>query len=192
MFSNLCFYQLDCNVFVFFWNALACNKVICMYFIGSGGAIYVIFKIISTHFIVFSIVLYTFVRKYGLQFIFFLLSLSMVRGHKAPALWPMASPRNLFSEQHFSCIVQFMVWTILLRYFELYGHLGLWKNFLFCCRTWCLFSLLPLMHFAIGISMELMLFRGLLISSNIQNMLLNDSFESLCTIFGAYFCTLYL
>jgi len=182
LFSNVFFYNLDCNAFVSFWNTLNCNKVLCMFFIGSWGAIYVMFILIPAQFIVLNIVLYTIVRKYGLQFIFFLSSLSMVREHNAPALWPMASPLNLLSEQHSSCIVQHMVWNILFRYFVLYGHIGLLKNFLFGWRTWCLFSLLSLLYFANGISMELMQFRGLLIYSNLKNMLLNDSFGSLGTI----------
>jgi len=184
LFRKLCFFSLDCNVFYVIWTTLACNKVFWMYLSGSGDDIFVICKVLPTHFIVFSIVLYAFANLYGLQFIF--LSLSMVRGHKALALWPMASPRNLFFEHHFSCSVPFMVWTILLHYLELSGFLGRWKNFLFCYSTWHLLFLIPLLHFIFGLSMALLLFKGLLYYSKLQIMQLNDSVESFCTICETY------
>jgi len=171
LFSSLFFYILDCIIFVSFWNSLDCNKVFCMVFISSWGDIYVMFNLIPAHFIVLSRVLRTVVKRSGLQFNTFLSSLSMVRGHKAQALWPMASPLNLLSGQHFSCIVQHMVWNIL---------------FLYGGRSWCLFSFLSPLNFAIRISMELMQFRGLLIFSRLKNMLLNDSFGSLGTIFEKF------
>ena len=131
------------------------------------------FNLILAHFLVFSRVLRTVVKRYSLQFNIFLSSLSMVRGHKVQALWPMASPMNRFFGQHFSCIVQHMVWNIL---------------FLYGWRSWCLFSFLSPLNFAIGIGMELMQFKGLLIYSTLQNIFLNDSFGSLGTIFEKFYC----
>jgi len=186
LFSSLVFFILDCNVSVSFWNTLDCNKVFCMVFISSWCNIYVMFSLILARFIVFSRVLHIVVERYVLQFFIFLSSLSMVRGHKAQALWPMASPRNLLSEQHFSCIVQHMVWNILFLYFVWYGHNGLLKNFLCGWRSWSLFSFLSPLNFAFGIGLELMQFRGLLIYSNLKIMLLNDSFGSLGTIFAKF------
>jgi len=101
-----------------------------MVFISSWGDIYVIINLIPAHFIALSRVLRIVVKRYGLQFNIFLSSRSMVRGHKAQALWPMASPLNLLSGQHFSCIVKHLVWNILFLYFVLYDHNGLLKNFL--------------------------------------------------------------
>jgi len=153
-----------------------------MVFISSWGNIYVMFNLIPAHFIV----LRTVGKQFGLQFTILLSSLSMVRGHKAQALWPMASPLNLLSRQHFSCIVKHMVWIIPSLYFVLYGHNGLLKHFLWSRGGWCLFSFLSPLNFAIGISMELMHFRGLLIYSNLKNMLLNDSFGSIGTTFEKF------
>ena len=182
LFSSFFFYILDCNIFVSFWNLMDCNKVVGLVFISSWGDIYVMFNLIPTHFIV----LRTVGKRFGLQFTILLLSLSMVRGHKAQALWPMASPLNPLSGQHFSCIVKHMVWIIPSLFFVVYDHNGLFKYFLWSRRGWCLFSFLSPLNFTIGINMKLIHFRGLLIYSNIKNMLLHDSFGSIGTTFEKF------
>ena len=158
---------------------LDCNKVFSMVCISSWGDILVIFNLIPAHFIVFSRVLCIVVKRYGVHFNIFLSSLPMVSGHKAQALWPMAIPLNLLSGHHFSCIEKHMAGNILFLYFVLYDHNGLLKNFLCGWRSWCLFSFLSPLNFAIGISMEVMQFRGLLNYSILTNMLLNDSLDRL-------------
>jgi len=95
----------------------------------------------------------------------------------------MASPLNQLSGQHLSCIVKHMVWNILFLFFELYGHIGLLNNFLCGWGNWCLLFFLFPLSFTIGISMDLMQSRSLLIYFNVRNLLLNDSLGSLGTIF---------
>jgi len=191
--SYFCFSPLDCNVIVFFWYALDCNTAIRMCFIGSGGAIYVLFKLFSAHCLDFCFVLFSFVRMLDFHFIFVISlfwSLSMVRGHKALALWPMASPRNIIFAHLFSCIVQSMGWTFLLRYFDFYAHVGLQDNlfsFFVALGALSLFSLYCTLP--IGSKLEFLLFSGL---SQIRLISLTFSFKMLGTILRGYLYHLYL
>ena len=111
--STLFFFFLVCNVIISVWNTLNCNNVFYMFFIYRWDDLYVTFRLCPAHFVVFRRVLCTVVTLYGLLFLFYFPSLSMVRGHKAQALWPVASPLNLLSGQSFSCIVNHMVGTII-------------------------------------------------------------------------------
>jgi len=107
------FIFLVCNVIVSAWNTLDCNNVFCLFFIYRWDGLYGTFRLCPAHFVVFRRVLCTVVTLYGLPFLFCFSSLSMVRGHKAQALWPVASPLNSVSGQSFSCIVNHMVGTLL-------------------------------------------------------------------------------
>ena len=187
-FSRFFFCLLDCNVVVSLWITRDCNNVFCMFFISSRGDMYVIFRFIPAHFIVFSRVLRTVVKRYDLHFIFLLLSLSMVRGHKAQALWPVASPLNLLSGQHFNWIVNHMVWTILFLYL-VYDHHGLLIN---SPCGWYLFSYLSLLNLPFRLRMELRQFEDLQHDANLRHMFSNDSFESLCTFLENFHPIFYL
>ena len=148
-----------------------------MLFISSWGDMYVIFRLIPKHVTVLNRVLRIVVRRYGLPFIFLLSSPSMVRGHKAQVLWPVASPLNLLSGQYYSCMMKHMVWTSL--FLLLYGHHGLLINF-HC--DWYLFSFLSLLHLTFRIRMGIRQFDDLLNYVILKNRFLNDSFKSLSPI----------
>jgi len=186
-FSSLFFYLLECNVVVSLWITLDCNKVFCVFFLSSWGDMYVIFRLTPAYGTVLSRVLCTVVRRYGLPFIFFLSSPSMVRGRKTHVLWPVASPLNLLSGQDFNCIMKHMVWNS--RFLLLYGHHGLLINF--PC-DWYLFFFRSLLNFPIKIRMELRQIEDLLNDANLTNMFSHDSSESLSTFFGQFHPIIYL
>ena len=178
---SLLFYLLDCIVVVSSWTKLDCNKVFCMFFRISWGDMYVLFRLISMHITVLNRVLSTVVKRYGIPFNCFLSSSSMVRGHKAQVLWPVASPLTLLSGHYYSCIVKHMVWiTLFLLWYGCHGLL------IFLPCGWYLFSYLSLKNLPIRFCMELRQFKDLLNDTNLQNTGSNDSFESLSTIIGQF------
>ena len=186
-FSSPFFYLLECNVVVSLGNTLDCIKVFCIFFINSWGDMYVLFRFTPAHVTVLNTVLRTVVRRYGLPFIFFLSSPSMVRGHKTQVLWPVASPLNIFSGQYFNCIVEHMVWTS--RFPLLYGLHGLLINF--PC-DWYLSFFLSLLDWPLRIHSELRQFADLQNDAPLMNIFLNDSSESLGIFFGKFHPIFYL
>jgi len=121
-FSSLILLFLECNFAVSLWTQLACNNRFCKSFISSWGGMFITVRTIPTHATVWNRVLSTNVPRYGLPFNFFLSSPSMVRGHKAQVLWPVASPLTLLTGPYYRYFVKPMVWiTLFLVWYGCHG-----------------------------------------------------------------------
>ena len=186
-FCNLPLLSQECNVVVFLWNKLDCNNRSCIFFRNRRDGLYVIGRIIPALVPFLHRVLSTAGKRYDMPLYFLLWSPSMVRGHKAQVLWPVASPLTIFSGQYYRCIVKNMVWTTLLLLW--YGCHGLLK--LFPCG-WYLCSCLFLLNLPARNRMELRPVKDSLNDAPLQNMGLHDSIELFNTMSGQFPPILYL
>jgi len=173
-FRSFLFFLLNCIIIGSSWNKFICNKLFCMFFRIRWGDMYVSFRLISMYITALYGISHIVMERYGLPFFSFLLSLSMVRGHKANVLWPVASPLNLLSGPYSSCMLSHMVRTNLVLLW--YDHHDLLP--IVSCG-WYLVSFLSLLNLTIRSHMATKQVDDVLTDVILKHRSLNDSFQLL-------------
>ena len=176
-----------CYIVFYLWHHLDCDNRFYLFARNPRLGLYVISRFISAFVSLLQHVLSTVGTRYDMPSSFLLLSRSMVSGHKAQVLWPVASPLTSFYGTYYRCSMTNILWAI--HFHCWYGCHDVFNLFPWD-RSVCLHFIM--LNLPARLCIQLRPVKVSLTDTPLQRMGLSDSFELLRTIFGQILPLFYL